>query len=183
MISTVSRTLRNKQVELDPGLLDVLEQGGGIRAVLPAAVDRDLARPRGESDHRVARQVLHARETVADQARADRPEGAPQLLGQRVVAAGVEDHQAQSLGLGDLAQHQVERQRLVQQVALALERGVDRQQVVLAGDLDAVAGVEHQRDVGRFGLEAEVAQRVLHAELVEVGPQLDLEAGAPQRLG
>ncbi len=46
-----------------------------------------------------------------------------------------------------------------------------------------MAGIVDDRDVGIFRLEAEVAQRVLHAELVEVDPEVDLEAGATQRLG
>ncbi len=175
--------LAEQEVELEAGLLDVLEQGGGIGAVRPVAVDRDIARTGREGDHRVARQVVHARHAVADQAGPDRAQHPAQLLGERVVAAGVEDHQAELLRLGDLAHHQVERQGLVEQVALALEGGIDRQQVVLAGDLDAVAGIVDHRHVGLFRLEAEVAQGMLHAELIEIDPEVDVEVGLTQGLG
>ena len=174
--------LAEQEIELEPRLLDVLEQGLGVGAVRPGAVDRDVARPGRERDHRVARQVVHARETVADQPGTDRAQDPAQLLCERIVAAGVDDHEAELLRLRDLAHHEVERQGLVEQVALALEGGIDRQQVILAGDLDAVAGVEDDRRVGPFGLEAEVPERVLHAELIEIGLEVDLEVGVTQRV-
>ena len=76
-------------------------------------------------------------------------ERAPAALGQpvdeRVVAAGVEEHDPELLRLPELAQEQVERQRLVDQVALALELGIGRDQEVVPLDLDAVAGEVDQR--------------------------------------
>ena len=63
-------------------------------------------------------------------------------------------------------------------------RLADRQQVVLAVGLHAVAGVEQQPDAA-LGLEraAELTDRILHAGLVGVGLEDHLEARAAQRVG
>ena len=112
-----------------------------------------------------------------------RPAFCPQPGGERIVTAGVEDHEAQPPRLPELAQEQVERQRLVGQVALALELGIGRDQEVLARDLDAVAGEVDQRQIALLGLAAELAQGC--AELAGVGIQheVGLEAEPAQRLG
>ena len=63
----------------------------------------------------------------------------------------------------DLAQQQLERQRLVKQVALALELCIGRQQVVLATHLHAMAGVVDHRHVGALRLDAEFPHRTAEA--------------------
>ena len=81
------------------------------------------------------------------------------LRGERIVAAGIEEHE---LDLGvrhGLVERQVDVDRRAKlHVHLGFEVGVDRQEIVGAVDRDAVAGIEEQRDIGALGLLAEVEQ-------------------------
>ena len=80
-------------------------------------------------------------------------------LGEGIVAAGIEDDEAQLLGRLDRQQHAVERERFVIDVGVALELGVDRNQIIAAVHLDAVAGVIDHGDVGIAGAVGEITQR------------------------
>ena len=66
-----------------------------------------------------------------------------------------------------LAQHARQRHRLVLDVALLLEGGIDGDEVVGAADLDAVAGEVDHRPVGAGGQVAELLERL--AEPGQVG--------------
>ena len=55
-------------------------------------------------------------------------------------------------------QDTVQRERLVIDVVVALELGVDRNQIIGAVDLDAVAGIIDHGDIGIAGLVGEFAQ-------------------------
>ena len=110
----------------------------------------------------------------------DAPSGSStrELLGERVVAAGVEED---DVGLAAALQllHDA-RQRHQRQVDLGLEldHGVDRHQIVLAVHLQPVAGIEEQRDVGLFGCAAELDQRLDQRAAIEIGAAEHLEAEA-----
>ena len=69
-------------------------------------------------------------------------------------------------------------------VEVALELGVDRDQVVGAVDLDAVAGVVDHGDVGIARAVGEIAQHPPHLERAEIVPRHhDVEAGLLERVG
>src|SRR6185312_1814496 len=96
--------------------------------------------------------------------------------GERVVAAGVEEHQ---LDLG-ISHGLVERQVDIDggaelDVHFRLDVGIDRQQVVRAGDGDAVTGIEEHRDIGTLSALAEVEQLLGHLVAGEIGALDDLE--------
>ena len=60
---------------------------------------------------------------------------------------------------------------------------VGRQKVVLAGDLDAVAGVEHDRRVARLERRGEVGDRAVHLAPGNVGGLEDAVALRLERAG
>ena len=109
------------------------------------------------------------------------PHRAREVAGERIVAARVEQDDA---GLG-LALHFLEHQReghaFEVGVAFAAKSRVDRHQIVLPADLQAMAGVEEKGQVGSGQLDAELPDEAFHGALVEVAPLEHLEAEAPQR--
>ena len=73
----------------------------------------------------------------------------------------------------------IERHCLVLDVEVALQHGVDRQQVVGAVDLDAVAGVVDDRDVGVARGVGKIPHRAAHVAAGDVAVRFDhLEARA-----
>ena len=132
-------------------------------------------------DQRVGAVRLDLGQAAADAARDDR---ALHGLAERIVTAGVEDHQAKLLGRLDRDQDAVERQRLVVDVGVALELGVDRDQIVRAFDLDAVAGIVDHGDVGIARPVGEIAQHAPRLQRRQIMPGIDdVEAGVLQRPG
>ena len=99
------------------------------------------------------------------------------LGGERIVAAGVEEHQ---LDLG-VAHGLVEREVDIDggaelDVHFGFDVGIDRQQIIGAVDGDAVAGIEEHRDVGALRLLAEFEQPLGHLVAGEVGAFDHVEA-------
>ena len=75
----------------------------------------------------------------------------------------------------------VERHRLETDVAVGLELRVDRNQVVDAAHLDAMAGIIEHRPIGAVGGVAEAAERVDQPVAVEVVGERHVEPGLLQR--
>ena len=116
---------------------------------------------------------------MADRARSD---GALHVLGEGIVAAGIEDDEAQFLGRLDRQQHAVERERLVIDVGVALQLGVDRDQVIATIHLDAVTGVIDHGDVGIAGAVGKIAQRAAGVGSGQIVARIDhVETGILQR--
>ena len=110
------------------------------------------------------------------------------LGGERIVAAGIEEHQ---LDLG-VAHGLVEREIDVDggaelDVHFRFDVGIDRQQIVGAVHRDAVSGIEEYRDIGALRLLAEFEQPLGHLVAGQVGALDDFEADiakhARHRLG
>ncbi len=110
---------------------------GAVGAVRPVAVEGDLARRRGEGDE-TARGRTDRGETAGDRA-------AP--ASERVVAACVEDDDVDAAccalhGLENIAEaHAFDRH-----LRLVLDLGCDRNEVVVARDLHAVARIVEESD-------------------------------------
>jgi hypothetical protein len=97
---------------------------------------------------------------------------------ERIVAAGVEDHQVEaSAGPLHLPQHQVDVDHLEIDVGFARRIGVDGDEIVGAGHLHPMPGVIEQRDVGTLNLLAERLYGTVERRLFEV----ELGAAANQR--
>ena len=173
-----------EEAELEARDLEMRQQRLREGAVVAAAVFGDLVGAGGHDDDRVARHRVDPRQALLHRCRASGDaEAARHPVDERIVAAGVEQQDADLLGLRHLAEEELERQRLIDQVALPLELGVGRQQVVLVVDLDAMAGIEDQRRVRLLSADAEGTERPSKRALVGVVGFFDLEIEMPQRLG
>ena len=84
--------------------------------------------------------------------------GAPHALGERIVPAGVQDHQPKGFGRFDRQQYPIERKRLVVNIGVALQLRIHRDQIVGAVHLHAVASVINHRDIGIAGAVGKIAQ-------------------------
>ncbi len=166
--------------DVEAGRRQMLRQRDRERAVGAVAVLRREAGLGRIGDQRVGAGRLDLGEAAADAARGDR---ALHGLAERIVTAGIEDHQAKLLGRLDRDQDAIEGERLVIDVGVALELGVDRDQIVRAFDLDAVAGIIDHGDIGIAGCIGEFAQHAPRFQRRQIVPGIDdVEAGLLQRL-
>ena len=157
----------------------MLRQRRRERAVLAVAIGG-----RGAGLGRIGDQDVRAGRLDLGEALPDRPRGHRPLhgLGKRIVAAGIEDHEPQFLGRLDRDQDAVERERLVIDVGVAFQPGIDRNQIIGAVDLDAVAGVIDHGDIGIAGAVGKIAQRAPGFGGGEIPAGIDdIEAGVFQR--
>ena len=174
--------LGHRLLDLDAGLGEVGEQRARERAVAAfLAVKRGLPRAGRKRDQRAFAGFHFGKAGLHRHAAGGRRVGLD-LGGERIVAAGIEQHQ---LDLG-VAHGLVEREVDVDggaklDVHFRFDVGVDRQQIIGAADGDAVAGIEEHRDVGALRLLAEVEQLFRHLVAGEVGAFDHFEADVAQR--
>ena len=81
------------------------------------------------------------------------------LLLERIVAAGIEQHEPQLARAADRRDHLLQRHRLRFGIVVGGELGVGRNQIIDAADLHAVAGIIDHGPIRLLGLAAEMAQR------------------------
>jgi hypothetical protein len=108
--------------------------------------------------------------------------GRPQSpAAERIVSAGVEDHDVEppagTVRRVHLVEHPVHVEHLEFRVRLPRHVRVDGNEIVRAAELDAVAGIVEQRDVGALHLCPEALHGAIEAGLVQV----DLRTAAGQR--
>jgi hypothetical protein len=168
--------LRKDLLRAQARLANALDERGGIGPVGSRPVgDRDVRRRR-EGDQEAFRR-LHQREAGGERLARRR---------ERKLAAHVGDddpHPARrgGEGAGDVG----EAEPFERHVDIARDPRVDGHEVVLALELDAVAGdIHHDRSVrlGRLDLVEEVAHDPAQLVRAEVATLHDLEAGAHQHL-
>ena len=181
--STRSRTRRKNSPSSRPGVCNSSIRAVGVGAVGVGAVLGHGVGARRHGDQRVARRVVDPGETGPDLGGPRGPHAFDQPVDERVVAAGVQDHEAELLRTGELAQEQGQRHRLVEQVAHPLELGVGGYEIVGAVHLHAVAGIIDHRHVRLGGADAEVAQGVGDLAAAKIELQVDLEVECFQLLG
>ena len=113
--------------------------------------------------------------TAADARRTGAADGALQCFGQRIVAAGIEDKNAQVLGLLQIGDDVVDA-RHQPQVRLVGQLGIHRHQVIDAAELHGVAAVIKKSNVG-FACGAGKSDRgLVHARAIEVEGDHGLES-------
>ena len=156
--------------KIKAGFGEMIDQCGCERTVLAVAVRCGRSGLRGKCDHGVGAGRLDLGKAPADRARRDRSLHA---FCERIIPAGIEDHQPQLLRRLDRNQHTVQRQRLVQNIRIGLKRRVDRDEIVGAIKLDAVPGIIDNRDIRVPAPVAEVAQRL--AQLADGQVQFGLD--------
>ena len=106
-----------------------------------------------------------------------------EAIGHRIVAAGVEDHDAHAAGALKRDTDLLVRHHVAAQVDLVLKGAVDGHQEVIALILQGVPGVEEQRHVGAAGLVAEPLERRVHVARAGVERQRDVEPKIYQGFG
>ena len=75
-----------------------------------------------------------------------------------------------------LLQHEVELDRLEIEIGFGFELGVDRSEVVLLIDLQAMAGIIEEADIGAAQLLGESPDALLHVALAEIDAFDHIEA-------
>ncbi|MGF6427790.1 hypothetical protein ABIE91_003010 [Bradyrhizobium elkanii] len=133
---------------------------------------------RGIGDQHVADRLDAAEPAAGGGAGGER---AAHLRCERIVAAGIEDDEAETSGVGDLQHHALQADRFIGGVGIALQFGIDRDQPVVAVDLHAVAGEVHRRHVGARGIAAECDQPAPHLVEACIGDERHGNAEALQR--
>ncbi len=159
----------------------MLRQRDRERAVPAVAVLRGRAGLGGIGDQRVGVVRFDLGKAAPDGTQRHR---AAHGLGERIVAAGIEDDESQLLRRLDREHHALQRERLVVHVIVALELGVHRNQIIGAVDLDAVAGVIDHGDVGIGRAVGEIAQHPSRLQRAEIVPRHHhVEAGLLEGVG
>src|SRR5215831_16693693 len=160
-------------------LLDVLEECRCVGAVAPGSVGGRSSGLGGVGDDRPDR-CFDPGQPALDPYRTRRCDGALEGLRQRVVAACIEHENLQGPRLLKIAEHVVNLRKPVK-VLLAVELGIDRHQIIDAVELDGVAAVVEDADVGGLRSARKADDGVLHSGMVEVDPPDNLEIHALER--
>ena len=151
----------------------MLQKRRGERTVLASAVVSGGTSLCREGNQGVRLAWLHTRETASQRTARN---GAFHRPCERIVAARIENDEAQPLCGLDRLQHAIQRDRLVVGIAVLFKRSIDRNEIVHPVHFDTVACVVDDRHVGVAALVREVAQRSAHLCIRQVALRLnDLE--------
>ena len=162
-------------------LADMLGERGCEWRIASLTIEGDVA---GLS--RIGNEGADARidlsQSLAD-ARRTRAHGACQIARKRIVAAGIEEHDIGLVGAAELhlLQNEIEIDGVEVEVALVLQLGIDRNEVVAPGDLQPVSRIEEDSDVGVFEQLREAADARIEIPLIDVDAEHDVEPGALER--
>ena len=168
LVLDLGADLGHRLLDLHARRSNVGHQRAGERAVgADLAVERGLSRAGGKCDQRAFAGFHFGKPGLNVDAAGGL--GGADFRGERVVAAGVEKHQL-DLGVAHgLFECDIDVDGSAElDVHFGFEVGIDGQQIVGAVHRDAVAGIEEQRDIGAFGLLAEVQQPLRHLVAGEV---------------
>jgi len=169
------------QAQIEPGFGNVFHQRGGERTVVAVAVTGHRAGLGGVGDQRVRHRRFDLREPAPDRAAGD---AALHRLGERIVAASVQDHELEALDRIERLEHAIERHGFVLDVEIAQQPRVRGHQIIGAVDLDAVTRIIDHRDIGIAGNLGEFADRAAQVGNAEVTPAVDrVEAGLLEQCG
>ena len=105
-----------------------------------------------------------------------------EFLRERIVAASVEEDEARAGAAQHLLQHEVEFDRLEVEIGFGSQLGVDRSEVVLLVDLQAMAGIVEQAHIGTVQRFGEGSNPLFHVALLKIDPLNHVEA-EPAQLG
>src|SRR5262249_43864325 len=136
-----------RQTNIEPGGSQIGQQRRRVRAMLAIAIFGGCARPRSISNQRGCARRLDLAKTGVDRTRgrAGRPF---HVRHERIVPAGVEDNESQSLRLVHRLNKALNQNSFVLCVAVAGEFGIDRNEIIHSADLDTVTSVIYDSDIG-----------------------------------
>jgi hypothetical protein len=155
-------------------LVDRIDQRERERAILAGTVAGHRARLRRVGNQRAFRR-LHLRKSAAGASQ-------PGAL-ERIVAAGVEDQDVElRAAAAHLAQHQFRADHLEIEILPTGRVGIDRHQEIGAVHLQSVPGIIEQRDIRVRDGTAELGDRMVEADLVQVEQGIAADHGEPGRL-
>ena len=170
-------------LHVQPGRADIVQDGAGEGAVAATPVAGGIARLGRVRDQRIGRRGADLRQPLCHRQRPGRPRPPGQVGGQRVVAAGIQEHQGNPRHVAQQLEQLRHVQRLPLHGAVIGQGDIHRQQVVAAIHLHAMPGVEHHGHVGAFQRAAEIPHSALHAGEVGVVGVHHGEASGRQRAG
>ena len=145
------------------------------------AVVGDGPRLRGEGDE-AADAIARAGEPRLDVGRFQGVADPETVDLERVVAAGVEENHLRARMRRQVIEDVADLQGLLLDVIGSGQFGVDGDDEIVAGDLNAVTRIVDQRNVGIVDVAKELAQQLLDVEMADVGAEEGLEAGVAQRV-
>ena len=162
----------------------MLEQCRGEGAIPVGAVRCLLSGGGRKGDQGVAAARLDARKATAERnAALERHQAALEILRQRIVAAGIQEHEIGRCFRLHQPHDGVEFDRLRGEQEFAFEPGVRGHQIILLVHLQAMARKEEQADIRAIERAREIFDRTGEALLIQIETQLDLEAHFFQRFG
>ena len=172
------------QADVEAGDRQIPQDRGRERAVFAVAVVGGRAGLRGVGDQGVGRGRLDLAQTCGDRAGCSPAALAPHLADEGIVAAGVQDEQPEPPGAVGRRHQTLQRNGFVIGVAVAGKAGIDRYQIVVATDLQTVAGVINHRNISLIRLVLEFSDRPLELEIADIDQHVDgIEAGVPEHPG
>ena len=164
-------------VERHSRLTDHLRKRRRIGAIRPLPVGSDDVGSRGESHQETGRR-LHEGKPLGNRLAG----GAERIIPRHVG----DDHAHLCRAALEGADEIGEAKALDRDVHVALDAGIDRQQIIIAFELNAVAGqIDHHRGAGLqvLSLVEEVADEAAQIAGAKIATLDDLEPGAGERLG
>ena len=174
---TRRRTCAKISSRVKPAGRDHFRERGRISAIGTLLVGSDRARRRIESDRHVAGRI-----DQREAARQRLPAARERILPRRIENDDLHAARKRRERLGEIG----DPDRLQRHVDVALDVGVDRDEIILALELHAIAGEIDQRDRVRSrggNLAEKFAKGFPQRGLIEVARAGDRESGGLQRVG
>ena len=170
--------MAQQEIDVETGLDDMFQQRLRERAVAVCTIARRGAVLGRKGNDRAL--IRLDRRQPAPEGRAARPELRLDFLQKGLLRQASRKTIAQSGSTAHRIEYQIERQRLKSDLALVVEPGIDRDQIVRSGHLDAMTGIEHRGDFRLVGKLGKFHQRIAQGIVVEIEFDHDLEADARQ---
>ncbi len=181
------RHQRQHRADFEPVGGEVFGQCGGEGGILAGPVAGGCARRRGEGVEHVVGSADAAQAglyLILKRSRHERGGAAPvpTSTAERVVAAGVEQDEANRRNSSHRLAQLLQRQAGGRQRLGRCRVGIAGQQMIAPADLDAVTREEDQRHIGPCAVLAKILDGAAHAAQVAVAFGGDLEAQLGQRV-
>ena len=167
-------------LDLKAGFLKPLQQGRREGAVAALPILCDLIGRRRIGHHHALGLIDAGKAAGRRRQTAKRP---LQAIGERIIAAGIKNHDLDAIGAVQRSRDVLQADHLVTHADLVLELRIGRHQVIAALELHGVAGIEEQGGVGVGRPPRKVGERKIHVALGRVDRGFHLEAEGLENCG